>query len=212
MKRYLLAALAAGACAAAIFAVSALGGAGTSSPATIKAGKRSATLSVLRGPRGPRGPRGRRGPRGFRGPKGPTGPRGATGAAGIQGAPGSALGYAQVNGNATLVAGRSKNVLGVTRPFFCNPNCLVQAVYGYCFKLNFVPKSVQATPQWRGAELQAINVAATLDTANMPVDETNFPGDTTSCPASHASAAVFVFGSNGSSYQSLDRPFYVEFN
>jgi hypothetical protein len=92
---------------------------------------------------------------------GPTGPRGATGAKGDQGergpigdtgAAGSALAYARVEPNGTLVAAESKNMGGAV---------VTRGSEGhYCFSnLPFTPHNVVASPQ---AALTSINVATVV--------------------------------------------------
>jgi hypothetical protein len=80
----------------------------------------------LPGPRGPRGLPGPAGPRGFTGPRGPRGhtgspgPAGTPGATGPQGPAGTARAYAVVQPTsatqATLIAGQTSNITGVTEP------------------------------------------------------------------------------------------------
>jgi hypothetical protein len=57
-----------------------------------------------------KGKRGATGPAGAAGPAGPQGPAGAAGAKGDTGAPGSALAYARVNSNGTIVDADTKGV------------------------------------------------------------------------------------------------------
>ena len=76
--------------------------------------------------------------KGATGPAGPKGAAGAIGAAGAAGAPGSAIAYAQVEANGTVVPEHSKNIT--------TANVQHVSPGGYCFHdLGFTPKSSVAT-------------------------------------------------------------------
>jgi hypothetical protein len=95
------------------------------------------TVSSLRGLRGPSGPAG---------PQGPAGTQGAQGPKGDTGAPGSALAYAHVNADGSLVIADSKNITAAN----LYKSTLQTGVY--CFKgLGFTPHNVVATPQINSA-------------------------------------------------------------
>jgi hypothetical protein len=96
------------------------------------------TVSSLRGLRGLRGLTGSAGPAGPTGATGATGPKGDAGAAG---APGSALAYARIQANGTLVTTASKNITAAN----VYKSTLQTGVY--CFKgLSFTPKNAVVTP------------------------------------------------------------------
>jgi hypothetical protein len=101
----------------------------------LKADMNKKTVSALRGLRGPRG---------LTGATGATGAAGATGAkgdTGATGAPGSALAYARIQANGTLVASASKNVTSA------NVYKSTSQTGVYCFKgLGFTPKNAVVTP------------------------------------------------------------------
>jgi hypothetical protein len=84
---------------------------------------------------------------------GPAGPVGPQGLAGPGGAPGTALAYAKVFGDATLDTSHSKNVTAVVpacehdEPGGCAvPPEGIPLNPDYCFKLNFVPNMISVTP------------------------------------------------------------------
>ena len=131
------------------------------------------------------------GPAGPAGPQGPVGPQGPGGA---PGEPGSALSYARVDADGTLVVDRSKNVAGVVlaceanepaecpkpQTEFANPTPEPE----YCFKLTFEPNVVSVTP-----ELGVIYNHTT------PTFDADIPGRTYSnlrggCPPGYRSAEV----------------------
>jgi hypothetical protein len=98
------------------------------------------TVSALRGLRGLRGLTGATGATGTAGAQGPKGDTGATGS------PGSALAYAHVNADGSLVAADSKNITAGN----LYKSTLMTGVY--CFKgLGFTPHNVVATPQINSA-------------------------------------------------------------
>lgn len=128
------------------------------------------------------------------GPPGATGPTGPQGPQGAPGSPGSALAYARVEGDGSLVASHSKNVEGVVRA--CEPNepaeCPVPQTEfpnpdpepEYCFKLSFEPNVVSATP-----------VTGVIYNHTTPTFDADIPGRTYSslrggCPPGFRSAEV----------------------
>lgn len=169
----------------------ALGGTGY---ATTRSAGTAATATVTKptSPHGRRGPRGPRGARGAQGAQGPQGPRGLKGDTGPAGAAATALGYAKVNLDGTVVMSESKNVTSA--------NVVKTGPGGasYCFiKLPFTPNSVMATNDYNLSAYTSI-VFATL-AAELPA--------TTGCPAgTQAMVGTSVAGAPAPS------PFYVLFN
>jgi hypothetical protein len=123
-----------------------------------------------------------RGERGEQGPEGPEGPEGP------QGPEGTLKGYAHVLADGTLVADRSKGVVGVERVGVAN----------YCFDLDFAPKVGNVTTQSRsGAVVGQVVVGDAAIAADM------------GCDPEHGDAAANTFFS----HTGLDTaaPFYVLF-
>ena len=138
--------------------------------ARVRAGVKTADQRA-RGPRGPRGPRGFRGNRGRPGAAGPTGATGATGAAGP---PGTAAGYAHVNGDGTVNLAHSKNITGA--------NVVLQGST-YCF---------------RGLAFGFGSIGATADLADGGTSATAAIGSAGDCnPVAGTQAAV---SSNGHAF------------
>jgi hypothetical protein len=101
------------------------------------------TVSSLRGLRGTAGAQGPAGPQGSAGTQGAQGSKGDKG---DTGAPGSALAYAHVNEDGSLVAADSKNITAAN----LYKSTLMTGVY--CFKgLGFTPHNVVVTPQINSA-------------------------------------------------------------
>ena len=138
--------------------------------------------------------------RGQAGPPGPVGEQGSTGPRGDEGAPGptgAALAYAQVNADATLVAGRSKNVDGVTHRL--SMITMTTDPGHYCFDL--------------ADGIAVDNVVATLQHDLIPEPEKQLAakvGALSGCPAEFQDAAVAYH--SGGTGTGVNRNFFVLFN
>ena len=130
--------------------------------------------------------KGNRGLRGLRGAKGATGPQGPTG---TQGVAGSALAYALVNADGTIVAAHSKNI---TQANVIKPT---STTGGYCIEgLSFTPHSVQATIRYPGPG----QIVAGL------------PPDVGAICSSNVQVRVLTWNAAGTA--AADAPFFVVFN
>jgi pilus assembly protein FimV len=166
----------------------AMGGTGY---ATTQLGQDHGTAQVAKKKKHKKGSKGPAGPQGPQGPRGATGAPGAPGAAGAAGAPGTALGYAKVNLDGTVVASESKGVTSAN---------VVKTGPGsasYCFKgLAFTPNSAAATIDYN---LSSYNSEAFVAMAP------ELPG-TTGCPA-----GTQAMVGTGQGTSATPEPFYVIF-
>jgi hypothetical protein len=84
---------------------------------------------------------------------GTPGPAGPAGAPGVAGAPGSARGYVYINTTGTFDPAKSKGVIDVrptcaSGPTECTAPPAPEKSGDYCFKLDFVPSVIVATPEY----------------------------------------------------------------
>jgi hypothetical protein len=122
---------------------------------------------------------------------GPAGPPGDTGP---QGPAGTALAYAHVNGDGTLVAGRSKAIGQVTHP----------AVGTYCF--TGLPSGVANVVATMDVN-QGAPAGAGLPQAQATLGPGTFNNTQQICPGAQAAVLVVDDGANF-----LNKAFYVSFN
>jgi hypothetical protein len=147
------------------------------------------------------------------GSQGPAGPTGSPGLTGAPGEPGSALAYARVDADGTLITAHSKNVAGVVlaceanEPAECPqpqtefPNSTPNPEY--CFKLSFEPNVVSVTPE-----------TGVIYNHTTPTFDADIPGRTYSalrggCPPGFRSAEVRL---NFESAYEAHFGFFVVFN
>lgn len=128
-------------------------------------------------------------PRGAQGLPGPQGPKGDTGS---PGAPGTALGYARVNADGTVIDAASKGV--------SSANVTKVGAAGYCFHgLGFTVGSAAATAEFNNTP------SDTSAQVELPASSASFLDDT----ACAAGTQAFVFTQDGGAASA--QPFYVIF-
>ncbi len=116
------------------------------------------------------------------GPPGPAGPAGA---------PGSALGYAYLDKGGNLIASRSKGIAGVSPPCAsvevqCTSAEPPAGISDLCFKLEFTPHVVVATPSY--GRFYAPDEATVV---NAKIPSRSFsPGTYGGCPVGYEDAEV----------------------
>jgi hypothetical protein len=162
--------------------------------------KTIAGLTGKTGPAGPTGPAGQPGTPGVKGDAGGTGPTGPKGDKGATGDPGSALGYARIQANGTLVTAASKNVTAA------NVYKGVGASGVYCFKgLTYTPQNVVVTPD-----------ANTLTSLNQPpvamVGLSEVAGGYCNDAATQAGVFFFAPQTPSSAAARPDTGFFITFN
>jgi hypothetical protein len=138
------------------------------------------------GPAGPKGDTGLAGPPGTQGPKGDTGPAGPVGPEGPAGAAQHVAGFAEVNGDGSLVAGTTG--VTVTR----------NAAGNYCLAgFPFTPRSAVASGRGDGSEFTIVTTALARD--GLPLSD---------CPTG-AQVRVRTVQVTTQPFVQADRPFHV---
>ena len=158
--------------------------------------------NVLRaGPAGPAGPAGAAGAAGARGPTGATGPRGADGVAGTDGtdgtdgSDGTAVAFARVDGNGTLIGGaaQSKNIAQSMIQHDAGASTASTTGAGvYCFGgLGFTPTSVSVSVD--NTDAMPATGSLTGGAINFVASAAIFKGeDLGYCDATHGQARVAI--------------------
>ncbi len=149
------------------------------------------------GPQGLKGDIGQQGLQGPQGPKGDTGQQGLKGDSGQQGlkgdtgAPGSAVAYADVEADGTLVPGRFKNVVSVVKPG--------TSTGLYCFDLSVPVVNAVASPHYSFSTSSGF---PRVDIPAIPFCNT--------APSENRDASVVI--TPNTSTNGSDDPFFIAFN